>query len=67
MGTQNGEGFAPDHHQLYHDPNADPVPKSLDLRRLPGSELFLFQTAISGKKRHDFAPGLPRQAVSGTK
>jgi hypothetical protein len=29
--------------------------------------LFLFQSAISGKKRHDFAPGLPRRAVSGTK
>jgi hypothetical protein len=29
--------------------------------------LFLFQTAISGKKRRDFAPGGPPQAASGTK
>jgi carbon-monoxide dehydrogenase small subunit len=27
----------------------------------------LFQTAISGKKRHDFAPAGPPQAASGTK
>jgi hypothetical protein len=49
VGAQDGEDLTLRHNAIIPRSSIGPGPKSLDLPLVPGSELFLFQSAISGK------------------